>query len=124
MDTLLPRESAGAFLRIAEIFQRIASLEDVENQDKTSADYSGVWTRVGPWLPWMRQGQAEGSLFYRTFMTKLDTVDQLPADLKAITEERLPDFFQAPPPESWGSKNDSSFSVYAKENEPLPPLAE
>ena len=30
--------------------------------------------------------------------------------------------FQAPPPESWGTKNDSSFSVYASENEPLPPL--
>lgn len=119
-----PRESAGSFLRIAEIFQRVASLGDVENKNTTSADYSGTWTRVGPWVPWMRQGQADGNLFFRTFMTKLESVDQLPPDLKAITEERLPDYFQAPPPESWGSKNDSSFSVYARENEPLPPLEE
>ncbi|MDH3978197.1 MAG: DUF1838 domain-containing protein [Gammaproteobacteria bacterium] len=119
-----PRESAGKFLRIAEIFQRVANLADVENPDITSADYSGTWTRVGPWVPWMRQGQAEGNIFYRTFMTKLKSVDQLPPDLKAITEERLPEYFQAPPPETWGSKNDSSFSVYARENEPLPPLEE
>jgi hypothetical protein len=119
-----PRESAGSVLRIAEIFQRVASLADVENPDTTSADYSGTWTRVGPWLPWMRQGQADGSLFCRTFMTKLASVDQLPADLKAITEERLPEYFQAPPPETWGSKNDSSFSVYVRENKPLPPLPE
>ena len=119
-----PRESAGSFLRIAEIFQRVASLADLENPDLTSADFSGTWTRVGPWLPWMRQGQAEGSLLFRTFMTKLESADQLPPDLKAIITERLPDYFQAPPPESWGSKNDSSFSVYAKENEPLPPLEE
>lgn len=119
-----PRESAGTFLRIAEIFQRVASLSDVENRDTTSADYSGTWTRVGPWLPWMRQGQADGSLIFRTFMTKLEGIEQLPADLKAITEERLPEYFEAPPPETWGSKNDSSFSVYAKENEPLPPLAD
>jgi hypothetical protein len=115
-----PRESAGKVLRIAEIFQRVANLADVENPDTTSTDYSGTWTRVGPWLPWMRQGQTEGSLLFRTFMTKLGSIDQLPAGLRKITEERLPDFFQAPPASSWGSKNDSSFSVYAKESTPLP----
>lgn len=117
-----PRESAGKVLRIAEIFQRVASLEEVENQDLTSAHYAGCWTRVGPWLPWMRQGQADGQLIYRTFMAKNGTIDKLPEALVKRAEERLPDFFQAPPPESWGSKNDSSFSVYARDNEPLPPL--
>jgi len=116
-----PRESAGKVVRIGEMFQRVTSLADIENPDLTGADYSGTWTRIGPWLPWMRQGQADGGLLYRTFMTKLPSVDQLPADLKAITEERLPAYFVAPPPESWGSKNDSSFSVYAKENKPLAP---
>ena len=115
-----PRESAGKVLRIAEIFQRVASLADVENPDTTSADFSGTWTRVGPWLPWMRQGQADGSLVFRTFMTKLESADQLPADLRAIIKERLPEYFQAPAPDTWGSKNDSSFSVYARENTPLP----
>ena len=99
-----PRESAGKVIRIAEIFQRVASVAEVENQDLTSAHYAGVWTRVGPWLPWMRQGQADGQLIYRTFMAKNGTIDKLPADLVARAEERLPDFFQAPPPESWGSK--------------------
>ncbi len=115
-----PRESAGKVLRIAEIFQRVASLADVENPDTTSADFSGTWTRLGPWLPWMRQGQAEGGLVFRTFMTKLESADQLPPELKAIITERLPKYFRAPSPDTWGSKNDSSFSVYARENTPLP----
>ena len=119
-----PRESAGPVLRIAEIFQRVASLADVENPDSTSTDYSGTWTRVGPWLPWMLQGQAEGNLFFRTFMTKLSSVDQLPRPLREITEQRLPEFFVAPSPDTWGGKNDSSFSVYVSENEPKPPLEE
>ena len=119
-----PRESAGKVLRMAEIFQRVVSLAEVENPDLTSADYSGCWTRVGPWLPWMRQGQTPGNLLFRTFMTKLRSIEQIPADLKAITEERLPEFFVAPPPETWGTENDSSFSVYAQENEPLPALEE
>jgi hypothetical protein len=118
-----PRESAGRVLRIAEIFQRVASLSELENPDLTSAGYAGTWTRVGPWLPWMRQGQAEGQLIYRTFMAKNGSVDKLPPALVKHTRERLPDFFQAPPPESWGTRNDSSFSVYARKNTPLPPLA-
>jgi hypothetical protein len=70
----------------------------------------------------MRQGQAEGGLVFRTFMTKLESADQLPPELKAIITERLPEYFRAPSPDTWGSKNDSSFSVYARENTPLPPL--
>ncbi|MCP4001203.1 MAG: DUF1838 domain-containing protein [Gammaproteobacteria bacterium] len=119
-----PRESAGKVLRIAEIFQRVVSLSELENDDLTSAHYAGTWTRVGPWLPWMRQGQADGQLIYRTFMAKNGTVDKLPEALVKHTREHLPDFFQAPAPDSWGGKNDSSFSVYAAENEPLPLLAD
>ena len=77
---------------------------------------------MGPWLPWMRQGQTDGSVLFRSFMTKLKTIDDIPAPLRKITEERYPEYFQAPPASSWGSKNDSSFSVYAAENEPLPAL--
>ena len=117
-----PRESAGKVLRIAEIFQRVINYEELANQDVTGAHYDGTWTRVGPWLPWMRQGQADGSVIFRSFMTKLKTIDDIPAPLRKITEERYPEYFQAPPASSWGSKNDSSFSVYAAENEPLPAL--
>ena len=117
-----PRESAGKILRIAEIFQRVANLADVENPDTTSADYSGTWTRVGPWLPWMLMGQAEGNLFFRTFMTKLKSIDEIPRALREHTEERLPEYFVAPSADTWGGKNDSSFSVYVRENEPKPPL--
>ena len=117
-----PRESSGPVIRIAEIFQRVANLAELENPDVTTADYSGCWTRVGPWLPWMRQGQADGNLFFRTFMTKLNSADELSPRFKAHIEERLPEYFVAPPPETWGGKNDSSFSVYVRENEPLPPL--
>ena len=72
-----PRESSGPVIRIAEIFQRVENLAELENPDVTTADYSGCWTRVGPWLPWMRQGQADGNLLFRTFMTKLNSPDQL-----------------------------------------------
>ena len=117
-----PRESSGPVIRIAEIFQRVANLAELENPDVTTADYSGCWTRVGPWLPWMRMGQADGNLFFRTFMTKLNSADELSPRFKAHIEEHLPEYSVAPPSDTWGGKNDSSFSVYVRENEPLPPL--
>ena len=59
-----PRESSGPVIRIADIFQRVANLAELVDPDVTAADYSGSWTRVGPWLPWMRQSQADGNLMY------------------------------------------------------------
>ncbi len=116
-----PRESSGPVVRIAEIFQRTADLAELEDPDVTRADYSGTWTRVGPWLPWMRQGQTDGNLVFSTFMTKLKSADELSPRFRARIEERLPEYFVAPSADTWGSKNDSSFSVYARENQPLPP---
>jgi hypothetical protein len=113
-----PRESAGPVTRISEVFQRIGSLAELEDPDRSSADYTGVWTRIGPWLPWMLQGQAPGHLLYRTFMDRTGTADKLPAPLVARTEERHPEYFVAPGDETWGGPNDSSFSVYMAENEP------
>jgi hypothetical protein len=115
-----PRESAGPVTRISEIFHRFTTLEELQDPGRTAADYAGVWTRIGPWLPWMLQGQAPGHLLYRTFMNRTGTADRLPAALRARAEKRHPDFFRAPGDESWGGPNDSSFSVYMAERRPLP----
>ena len=114
-----PKESAGPITRISEIFQRVTSLSALADPDSTSADYSGTWTRVGPWLPWMLMGQMDGHILYRTFMNKTGPVEQLPAALLARTEERFPEFLEAPGDETWGRPNDSSFSVYMSEREPV-----
>lgn len=117
-----PRESAGPFNRISEMFHRSVRLSDLQNEDLTGVDYDGVWTRVGPWLPWMLQGQAEGHLLYRTFMTRPGTIERMPAALlKQVSDKLGEEYFIAPPADTWGQQNDSSFSVYMAENEPAPP---
>ena len=114
-----PRESAGPITRISEIFQRITTVSQLSDPNSTTADYSGTWTRVGPWLPWMLMGQAEGHILYRTFMNKTGPAEALPAPLLARTEARYPEFLKAPGDETWGSPNDSSFTVYMAEREPV-----
>jgi hypothetical protein len=119
--TQWPRESPGEHIRISEIFQRNAKLAEIEDESKTSAHYTGVWTRIGPWLPWMLMGQAEGHILYRTFMKKLYAADELPAQLRAATARRYPEFFEAPALADWGKPNDSSWGTYMKECPPKPP---
>ncbi|MBM4197680.1 MAG: DUF1838 domain-containing protein [Gammaproteobacteria bacterium] len=115
-----PRESAGTTLRISEMFHRFTTLAELEDPDRTACDYVGTWTRIGPWMPWMLQGQAPGHLFYRTMMNRTGTPERLPKALRERTEKGYPEYFQAPGPETWGSPNDSSYSVYMRENQPKP----
>jgi hypothetical protein len=113
-----PRESAGPVTRISEMFQRFTRLSELEDEGQSYADYSGSWTRIGPWMPWMLQGQAPGHLFFRTNMDRTGTADRLPEALRARAEKLHPEFFKAPGDETWGGPNDSSFSVYMSENKP------
>jgi len=116
-----PRESAGPINRISEMFHRFVKLSELQDESLTSVDYNGVWTRIGPWLPWMLQGQAEGHILYRTFMTRPATIERMPDGLlKQVSDKLGEQYFRAPAPESWGTVNDSSFSVYMAENEPKP----
>lgn len=116
-----PRESAGPVNRISEMFHRFVKLSDLQDESLTSVPYDGVWTRIGPWLPWMLQGQAEGHLLYRTFMTRPGTIELMPeALIRHVADKLGEEYFRAPPADTWGAVNDSSFSVYMREHEPKP----
>ena len=118
-----PRESAGPINRTSEMFQRMCNLEDLERDDVSAANYVGTWTRVGPWLPWMLMGQADGHILYRSFMNRAGKVQNLPPTLLAYMEKKYPDFLKAPGDETWGKPNDSSFTVYMSQNKPKPAKA-
>ena len=113
-----PRESAGDVMRIGEMFQRTAKLAQIEDDSLTSTHYTGTWTRIGPWLPWMLMGQRQGHLFYRSHTLKLSRVEDLPKDILAYTEKRFPKYLTAP--REWVEPNVSSFEMYARDRKPLP----
>lgn len=118
-----PRESAGPINRTGEMFSRMCSLAELENPDLSSADYVGTWTRVGPWLPWMLMGQADGHILYRSFMNRTGKIENLPPTLLSYMEKKYPEFLKAPGDETWGKPNDSSWTVYMSQNKPKPKKA-
>jgi hypothetical protein len=114
--TQWPRESAGAFSRVSELFIYTVNKKDVENPRLTNLPLVGSWTRVNPWLPWMLMGQAPGStLYFNTFGT-VSGIEALPKDLVEAARAIDPKFLSAPTTDYGPSL--SSLENYARSHKP------
>jgi hypothetical protein len=117
-----PRESAGKFNQVTEIFSFIVPLKDMQNEKKTSLEYSGGWTRITPWLPWMLMGQAPGHILYDSTVAAFDHLDGFKPKVLAYMQKTHPEMLEPPPKESWSKPNLSSLEVYARTQTPAPAL--
>jgi hypothetical protein len=113
-----PRESSGKMNQVSEMFSYVIDKEDLANPDKTSLEYSGSWSRITPWLPWMLMGQAEGHIYYSCRMGGYDNMDVLSPKIRADAEKHYPKYFNAPT--EWVDPSLSSLERYALEQKPAP----
>jgi hypothetical protein len=113
-----PRESAGPFNQVSELFIYNVKTSDVENPDITSLPVFGAWSRINPWLPWMLMGQAHGHVNYFNYFSTLAGLHELPADLVAAARELNPKFLSAPTKDYGPSL--SSMENYALHEKPAP----
>jgi hypothetical protein len=51
---------------------------------------------MSSWYPWMRMGQAQGQIMFELFGRKIPTLDEIPAHLRDILDERRPGFLSNP----------------------------
>ena len=54
------------------------------------------WTRVGPWLPWMKMQKHEGMMVYHARSELLYDWNKLPEKVKARVEKDFPEYKTAP----------------------------
>lgn len=113
-----PRESSGKMVRVSELFRYVIRREDLENPALTSVEYSGSWTRITPWLPWMLMGQAPGFIHYMGTMGGYDSLDMLSPQVRAYAEKHHPQYFDAPT--KWEDPSLSSLEDYARTQKPAP----
>ncbi|MFY8095900.1 MAG: DUF1838 family protein [Niveispirillum sp.] len=113
-----PRESAGAFNRVSEMFTYIMKRRDLENPDLTHVKSVGQWSRINPWLPWMLMGQAPGHISYFCSFGAYDSVNDIPADLREAARAMDPKWLAAPT-EDYGPSL-SSLENYARQQTPAP----
>jgi len=113
-----PRESAGKFVRVSELFRYVIPRADLEDPSLTSVEYTGSWTRVTPWLPWMLMGQAPGHIMYMGTMGGYDDLDMLTPNIRKYAEVHHPKYFDAPT--KWEEPSFSSLEDYARTQKPAP----
>lgn len=105
-----PAESSGPTYMGSEHFMFFAPRAAMEDPALKSVPVTYGWTRVGPWLPWMKLGSRPGSLLYIAQGNKRASVDELPADIQELVRSKYPEYARAP--ETWVQPNMTSWSYY------------
>ncbi len=113
-----PRESPGEMTRVSEMFTYVIDREDLADTSKTSVEYSGCWSRITPWLPWMLMDQADGHIYYDCAMGGYNDSNVLSPKIRAYAEKHYPKYFNAPT--EWVDPSYSSLENYAREQKPAP----
>lgn len=116
-----PRESSGPKNQVSEFSTYILPVADMQDPRKTSISYSGTWSRVTPWLPWMLMGTAPGHVLYESIVSTFDTLEGFTPAVLAHMEKHHPEMMEPPPVESWSKPNLSSLEGYARDQKPAPP---
>lgn len=112
-----PEESSGPVYVGSEHFMFFVPRAAMEDATLSQAPVTYGWTRVGPWLPWMRMGQAEGNLLYIGQGNKRQAISELPDDIQALVRERYPEYATAP--REWVQPNATSWTEYRRRMERL-----
>lgn len=105
-----PAESSGPMYIGSEHFMFFAPRAAMADPALKQVPVTYGWTRVGPWLPWMKLGQRPGSLLYVAQGNKRASVDELPADIRARIASQYPEYATAP--RQWVQPNVTSWSYY------------
>ncbi len=105
-----PAESSGPTYMGSEHFMFFAPRAAMEDPALKSVPVTYGWTRVGPWLPWMKLGTRPGSLLYIAQGNKRASVSELPEDIQELVRTRYPEYARAP--ETWVQPNATSWSYY------------
>lgn len=107
-----PESSADDTYRALELFQFFAAKADLADASLTSVPCELSWSRVSPWLPWMRMGQRPGGLVFHTRGAKLGSWDEVPAEFAAQVARRHPEYATAPG--AWSEPNETSWTWFRR----------
>ena len=100
-----PFYQAGEFFRWYFSKEDLASAETVERVQIS-------WSRMGPWMPWMKMGEIPGWVVYSCSGARAANISSLPKWLQEDVQTRLPLFLHAP--EEYSAPNESSQTYFSK----------
>jgi len=117
-ESPLPRKQYSLFsqsdiYQAAEFFQFFVPKSAIADSSLTSLPCNISWTRVSPWMPFMRMGDRKGNLAFVCRGSKLDGgFDALPSQIKDYVKEKNPQFASAP--DQYSEHNETSWTYFKK----------
>lgn len=116
-----PENSQSDLYQGGEMFSFFTSMQALDDERLKSVPTLVNWTRVGPWLPWMRMGDTPGHVVYSARGRKLlGGYQELPAHTRAYVEANHPEYMHAPT-EITGP-NETSWTYFRKVADRVPVL--
>lgn len=73
------------------------------------------WTRVGPWLPWMKMPNNGGVIIIHARSQRLESWDLLPERIRKEVREKYPLYMKAPETVDPKKPNETSWTFYNRE---------
>ena len=101
----------GGTYHATEMFNFFGDTDSLLDPDEEAEVHVG-WARISDWLPWMKMGGREGTLYFHTAGSKVAGVDALPEVMRTAIAERFP-LYAAPPPAGDDRENVTSWGWYA-----------
>lgn len=98
----------------AELFDFYVPKEELNKTTPPKNVYVS-WTRVGPWLPWMKMNRTDGVMIFHARSQRLETFEQLPDRIKKEVREKYPTYMTAPTTVDPSKPNETSWTFYEKE---------
>ncbi len=114
----LPRREFSEFsqndlYQAAEFFQFFVSKSDIANPDLTTLPTNITWTRISPWMPFMRMGDREGQLVFVCRGQKLPGGwNDIPSHIRSYVEASNPHYSTAP--QEYSEPNETSWTYFRK----------
>jgi Protein of unknown function (DUF1838) len=106
--------SSEPLYQAGDFFKFIVPVEQLTNSSLTTAtDVSGSWTRVSPWLPWMKMQGKSGQLVYSTSLKKTSQFEELSPLIQQQISTRLP-IYRSAPKCFLDAKNETSWTYFQK----------
>ncbi|MCY3941944.1 MAG: DUF1838 family protein [Gammaproteobacteria bacterium] len=98
-----PKASVGPIFHWDSFMFLMAELADVENPELARAPAISHYQETLNWNHWMLMGQRPGRQLSRGYGCKLDSLEEMPANLRAVLEEHAPEMFDL---ENWTEVRD------------------
>ena len=98
----------------AELFDFYVPKDEL-NKTSVPKNVYVSWTRVGPWLPWMKMNRTDGVMIFHARSQRFENFDELPERIKKEVREKYPLYMTAPEKVDPTQPNETSWTFYEKE---------